>query len=184
MVQRIFKVSKSFDSNTGWDIEDQASGDVLELPEIVYKDLDSGKYITANEILERIDTIQIALAGVTDSLNIVDEYSFRHRSVLKTFGLKSNSTIDDSIDKYLESIKEYEQYHTIYMDRDIEGNDNSISAYIDTYKHGKLRCMFDKASRLNAKRNNIKFWLNDYKIDAGTNGGLFIRPLGQPIEIM
>ena len=184
MVQKIFKVSRSFSYATGWEIEDTASGKVLALPEICLEDLDTGKYINASEILEKIDTIQIALAGVTDSLNVVDEYSLKRRSVIKTFSLKPNNTIDDTINKYIESIKEYESYHTIYMDRDVDGNDNTIHAYIETPNDGKLRCTFDKAIRLEAKRNNIKYWVDDYKIDAGSNGGKFVRPSGTPIEIM
>ncbi|MBQ8218207.1 MAG: hypothetical protein IJZ79_02785 [Bacilli bacterium] len=184
MVQRIFKVRHSSTSNNGWEIEDQSTGTVLDLPAICLQDLDLGKYLDAQEMLDRIDTMQIALAGVTDSLNIVDEYSLNRRSVLKTFSLKQSNTIDDTIDEYLESVKEYEKYHTIYMDRDKDGNDNSIHAYLVTPKDGILRCTFDKSIRLNAKRNNIKYWTDDYKIDAGANGGKFVRPIGTPIEIM
>ena len=137
-----------------------------------------------DEMLEKISTIQIALAGVTDSLNEVDTYSFLNRSVLKTFDLKPSGTIDDEIEDYLHSVKEYEKYHTIYMDRDKEGNDNSIHAYIETPKNGLLRSTFDKDLRLNAKRNNIKYWIDDYKISSGSSGGKFVRPLGHPIEIM
>lgn len=183
MVQRIFKVRKSSTSTTGYEIEDQTSGQVLDLPEICLDDIDTGKYLDSNQMLEKIDTMQIALAGVTDSLNMVDEYSFRHRSVLKTFGIKSSGTIDDTIDGYLETVKEYESYHTIYMDRDVSGNDNSIHAYINTPRDGRLRCTFDKSIRVNAKRNNIKYWIDDYKIDAGSAGGKFVRPIGLPIEI-
>jgi len=171
-------------SPTGWEIEDQASGTTLNLPEICLEDLKLGKYLSAQELLDKIDTMQIALAGVTDSFNMVDPYSYSRRSVLKTFTLKSNGTIDDTIDFYLESVKDYEKYHTIYMDRDVDGNDGSIHAYIETPKDGKLRCVFDKSIRLNAKRNNIKYWIDDYKIDAGANGGKFVRPIGQPEEIM
>lgn len=184
MVQRIFKVNKSVTSSTGWEIEDQTSNIILDLPEIVYEDLNIGKYIKADDLLAKIDTMQIALAGVTDSLNIVDDYSLKRRSVIKTFSLKANSTIDDTIDEYITSVNMYESYHTIYMDRDTAGNDNTIHAYIDTPKHGKLRCMFDKSARLNAKRNNIKYWIEDYKIDSGSNGGLFVRLLGHPVEIL
>lgn len=185
MVQRIFKVAKSTDSSTGWTIEDQSSGTVLDLPEVCLDDLSEGKYLDADAMLNKIDTMQIALAGVTDSLRIVDDYSFRHRSVLKTFGLQSNgNSVDDSIDFFLESVKDYEKYHTIYMDRDKAGDDNSIHAYIETPKDGRLRCTFDRSIRLDAKRNNIKYWTDDYKIDSGSNGGKFVRPIGTPEEIM
>lgn len=184
MVQKIFKIFRSFDSNTGWSIEDMSSGTILDLPEICIEDLNAGKYTNAEELLERIETMQIALAGVTDSLNVTDEYSLDRRSVLKTFTLKKNGTIDDTIDDYIESVAQYESYHTIYMDRDVSGNDNSIHAYIETPKDGRLRCTFDKAIRLNAKRNNIKYWIDDYKLDAGSNGGKYVRPIGVPFEIM
>lgn len=184
MVQRIFKVQKSASSVTGWELEDQSTGEILDLPEVIIEDLNLGKYVSASEMLAKIDTMQIALAGVTDSLNMVDEYSFRHRSVLKTFSLKSSGTIDDSIDGFLTSVAEYEELHTIFMDRDVDGNDGSIHAYIYTPRDGKLRCTFDKSIRVNAKRNNIKYWVDDYKIDAGSNGGKYVRPSGTPIEIM
>lgn len=184
MVQRIFKVSRSSTSSTGWEIEDTSTDKVLNLPEECIETLNIGKYVNSSEMLEKIETLQIALAGVTDSLNIVDDYSFRRRSVLKTFSLKPNNTVDDSIDKYLESVSEYESYHTIYMDRDIDDNDKSIHAYINTPKDGKLRCIFDKSVRVEAKRNNIKYWIDDYKLDAGANGTKFVRPLGHAIEIM
>lgn len=184
MVQRIFKVQRSQTSITGWEIEDVSSGKILDLPDVCMEDLDLGKYIKNSQMLEMVETIQIALAGVTDSLNIVDDYSFRHRSVLKTFGLKKNDTIDDTIDGFLENIQEYESYHTIYMDRDKTGDDDSIHAYLQTPGDGILRCIFDKSIRLNAKRNNIKYWIDNYKIDAGPNGGKFVRPIGTPIEIL
>lgn len=184
MVQKIFKVQRSQTSPTGWEIEDSSSGKVLDLPEVCMEDLDTGKYIKNSQMLEMIETAQIALAGVTDSLNIVDDYSFRHRSVLKTFGIKKNGTVDDTIDGFLENVQEYESYHTIYMDRDKAGDDGSIHAYLQTPKDGILRCVFDKSVRLDAKRNNIKYWIDDYKIDAGSAGGKFVRPIGTPEEIM
>ena len=184
MVQKIFKVQRSQTSQSGWEIEDTSSGKVLDLPDVCMEDLDQGKYMKNSQMLEKIETAQIALAGVTDSLNIVDDYSFRHRSVLKTFGLKKNGTIDDTIDGFLENVQEYESYHTIYMDRDKAGDDGSIHAYLQTPKDGILRCTFDKSIRLDAKRNNIKYWVEDYKIDAGSAGGKFVRPIGTPEEIM
>jgi hypothetical protein len=185
MVQRIFKVAQDSSAATGWSITDTYTGTVLELPEVVFEELDKGKYVDADEMLGKIETVQIALAGVTDSLRMVDEYSFRHRSVMKTFGLKKQgNSIDDSIDFFLESVTDYEKYHTIEMGRDKPGDDTSIHAYIETPKDGKLRCTFDKSVRLNAKRNNIKYWVEDYKLSEGSNGGKFIRPIGDPVEIM
>ena len=139
MVQRIFKVQRSQTSQNGWEIEDTSSGTILDLPDVVLEDLDEGaKYVKNVQMLEKIDTMQIALAGVTDSLRIVDDYSFRNRSVLKTFGLKKNDTIDDTIDGFLESVKEYESYHTIYMDRDKAGDDGSIQKAIEA-KFGPMK---------------------------------------------
>ena len=187
MVQRIFKVISSSTSATGWEIEDQASGTVLDLPESVKEVLTEGaKYLKdADFILDRIETMQIALAGVTDSLNIVDQYSLEHRSVLKTFGLKNNGTIDDEIDFYLESIKEYENFHTLRMDRDVPGDDTLIHAYVETPKDGRIRSRFSNKDgiRLDSRRNNITYWLNDYKVVAGSAGGKSIIPIGDPIEI-
>ena len=186
MVQRIFKVAKSTTSQNGWEIEDTASGIVLNMPECIYEEM-KGKYMKSDAMLELVDTLQIALAGVTDSLNLVSgqEISFENRSVLKTIRLRSNlGTIDDEIDVDLESVADYEKYHTIEMGRDVAGNDGTIHAYIETPKNGKVRAQFDKSVRLEAKRNNIKYWINDYKIATGTAGGVFIRPIGQPIEII
>lgn len=184
MVQRIFKVRRDGDSPNGWKIEDTSSGTELNLPEIVYDDLDTGKYLNAEEILEKIDTMQIALAGVTDSLRVVEPRYLDRNSVLKTFGLKSTNTIDDSIEEYIESVRDYEKYHTIEMGRDVAGNDNSIHAYIETPKDGRLRCQFDKSVRLDAKRNNIKYWIDDYSIASGSSGGKFVRLKGDPVEIV
>ena len=183
MVQRIFKATKSSTSSNGWEIEDQSTGEVLDLPNSCYEDL-KGKYLSSDEMLNRIDTLQIALAGVTDSLRVVDQYSLSERSVLKTFGIRTNNQIDDEIDEYLTSVKEYELYHTIEMDRDIAGKDDTIHAYIETPKDGRLRCTFDKSIRLDAKRNNIKYWTEDYNIASGSKGGKFVRPIGTPIEIL
>lgn len=187
MVQRIFKVASSSTSATGWEIEDQASGTVLDLPKSVKEVLTEGaKYLKdANFILGRIDTMQIALAGVTDSLNVVDQYSLEHRSVLKTFGLKSNGTIDDEIDFYLDSITEYEKFHTFIMDRDVPGDDTSIHAYIETPKDGRIRSRFSNTDgiRLDSRRNNITYWIDDYKVISGSAGGKSIIPVGDPIEI-
>ena len=185
MVQRIFKLIKDSSSVTGWEIEDESSGKVLDLPSIVKEDL-KGKYLDSDAMLDRISTLQIALAGVTDSLNIVDAYSLDRRSVVKTFGLKPNGTIDDTIDFYIESVQEYEAYHTLRMDRDVPGDDESIHAYIETPKDGRVRSTFSRKDgiRLDAKRNNIDYWVNDYKVDAGKSGGKFIRPVGTPEEIL
>lgn len=183
MVQKIFKLSKSQTAASGWEITAQDTGDTLDLPTICIDDLE-GKYLSGDQMCDKIDTVQIALAGVTDSLRVVDAYSLDRRSVLKTFSLKKSGTIDDTIDDYLTSVKEYEAYHTVEMGRDKAGNDNTIHAYLETPKDGKLRCQFDKDIRLEAKRNNIKYWAEDYKIAEGSAGGKFVRIIGDPIEIM
>ena len=185
MVQRIFKLIKNSASTTGWDIEDQSSGEVLELPSICYEDL-KGKYMTSDAMIERISTIQIALAGVTDSLRVVDSYSLDRRSVVKTFGLIPNGTIDDTIDGFIDSVATYEKYHTLKMDRDVQGDDNTIHAYIETPKDGRVRSRFSKQNgiRLDSKSNNINYWLNDYKVITGSAGGKSISPIGDPIEIL
>lgn len=185
MVQRIFELRPSATSATGYEIVDTGSGKVLDLPEICVEDLD-GKYIKSADMLKKIKTMQIALAGVSDSLNMIsgDEISYQRRSVLKTFMLHSSGTIDDTITDPIESVKEYETYHTIEMGRDVQGNDGTIHAYLMTPTEGKLRCQFDKSVRLHAKRNNIKYWIDDYKIQAGSKGGMYVIPIGQPVEIL
>ena len=98
MVQRIFKVQRSQTSQNGWEIEDTSSGTILDLPDVVLEDLDEGaKYVKNVQMLEKIDTMQIALAGVTDSLRIVDDYSFRNRSVLKTLMTQLTTQLMDSL---------------------------------------------------------------------------------------
>lgn len=189
MVQKIFRVQRSATADNGWDII--IDDDIFEMPESVYASLSVGKWIGADDFLSKVETMQIALAGVTDSLNVVDAYSLDMRSVLKSVVLIKDGTINDDIglirsrsDGEPESIiKQYEEYHTIYMDRDIDGDDGSIHAYIKTPNNGTLRCVFDRSIRLNAKRNNIKYWVDDYSIDAGSNGGEFVRPSGVPVEI-
>lgn len=185
MVQRIFELRPSTTSVTGYEIVDTASGTVLDLPEICVEDL-NGKYIKSDDMLKKIKTMQIALAGVTDSLKQISEdlVSFQRRSVLKTFMLHSSGTIDDTITDPIESVKEYETYHTIIMDRDKSGDDGSIHAYLMTPTQGRLRCKFDKSVRLHAKRNNIKYWIDDYKIGSGDKGGLYVIPIGTPVEIL
>lgn len=191
MVQKIFKISRSNTAQSGFEIITDSIDNPMDFPIVCLNDLE-GKYLSAEEMIDKIDTIQIALAGVTDSLNIVDNYSYEHRSVIKSIILKKDGTINDTIDIIKSNsesepesiIKNYEKYHTIVMDRDTEGNDNTIHAYIETPNDGRLRCTFDKSIRLNAKRNNIKYWIDDYKIDAGSAGGKFVRPIGLPIEIM
>ena len=189
MVQREFMLSES---GGDWKIEDQSLGKVLDLPEKVKDDL-KGKYLSEIEMLKKISRITIALAGVTDSLNVVDENSLKSRSVLKAIKLNKSGTIDDTIDEIVSTdedspesiVKQYEKYHTLKMDRDVPGNDDTIHAYIQTPNDGKLRSTFSKKDgiRLDSRRNNITYWLEDYRIESGSAGGKFIRPIGTPIEM-
>lgn len=183
MVQKIFNIERDTDSANGWCLFDGETDTKLNMPQCIYEAF-TGKYISADELLNKVSTVQIALAGVTNSLRVVDPVSLDRRSVLKTFALNGCSCgIDDEIDEYLTSPAEYEKHHIIYMDRDTDGNDKSIHAYIETPKNGKLRCQFkdDNDVRLNAKRNNIKYWIDDYKIVAGSNGGLYVMTLNSTI---
>lgn len=199
MVQQIFNLMKDSSSQNGWVIQstkttDPNTGDykILPLPDCIYNSL-KGKYMSAEEMAKRIKTMQIAVAGVTDSLNTVDIYSFLNRSVLKSFTINPTNSVDQNIDivsayddGYEIGIRNYEKYHIVKMGRDVPGNDKTIHAYIETPKDGKLRCTFAKQGdvRLDAKRNNIDYWLEDYTIDAGSQGGKFVRPTSQAIEIL
>ena len=186
MVQKIFNIESSNRSKSGYDIISDSTGIRLDLPTACYAMLNEGKQLPADDMIKRISTLKIALAGVTNSLNKVDgeEFHYQHNSVLTSFGLKKNGTIDDTITDYLSSVKDYEKFHTIYMDRDIPGDDSSIHAYIHTPNDGILKCIFDKSIRLYARRNNITYWIDDYKIESGSNGSKFVRPIGNPSEII
>lgn len=185
MVQIIVKPIPDSSAPLGWKMEEIETSTILEMPSIIYDEL-KGKYMSADEMLEIIDTMQVVLAGCTTSLTLITEheYSYDRRSVLKTFKLKSLGTIDDEIDWFLESVAEYEKYHTIYMDRDVQGDDTTIHAYIETPKDSLLRSRFDKDIRIEAKRNNIKYWISNYQIDCGSKGGKFVTPITTPVEIM
>ena len=188
MVAENFNVVRDSSTMCGWKIESVNNSDVVfDMPENVYNSF-AGKYINADELLARVNTIRVAIAGCTDSFRTVNATALERNSVLKTFTIRPGvSAIDDSIDFCIDvpdaddiigaAAKEYEKFHLIKMERDIEGNDNSIHAYVQTPKDGKLRCQFPKDVRLDAKRNNIKFWADDYRVDAGTNGGKFVRVL-------
>lgn len=182
MVDKVFKVSKSTTSWTGWELIDTDEDVIIEFPECCFNEL-QGRYLSPNGMLERLDTIRIALAGVSNSMNIVDPVYLHKNSVIKYLGIKKGlSDVDDSFEQMPESVSEYEKYHTIKMGRDTQGDDSTIHAYIVTPNDGKLRCIFDKSVRQFAKRNNIPYWVEDYKIEEGTNGGKFVRPLDDPEE--
>lgn len=185
MVAETFNIYKDSSSNTGWTIESISDPTItFDMPENVYNSFD-GKYISADELLEKIKTIRIALAGVTDSLNIVNREALIHNSVTKTFTIKDGiCNVDDMLDFVITvdnaddgngiAAMEYEKWHIIKMERDVLGDDDTIHAYVTTPKDGKLRCRFSKDVRLDAKRNNIKYWADDYKIQTGTNGGKYV----------
>lgn len=151
------------------------------------------KYIKTDDVLKKISAVKLALASVTNSLNIKKENYLDHNSTIQSFSLVDDSgTIDDEIDSYIEAseedqmlaIRTYESFHIVKMDSDESGDDNSIHAYIYTPKDGRFRCVFDKSIILDARRNNIIFWVDDYKITSGSNDGKFVRIIGQPIEIV
>ena len=195
MVAETFTISREPSAKCGWVMTSMNDSSVVfDMPENVYNAF-NGKYIKADKLLQRVNTIRVAVAGVTDSFRTVNEAAMEKNSVIKTFSLSYGiSMIDDMIDFVIDvpdgddvlgaAAKEYEKYHIIKMDRDIAGDDGSIHAYIQTPKDGRLRCQFSKDARLDAKRNNIKYWVDDYKIDSGSNGGKFVRILGTPKELM
>ena len=194
MVAENFNVIKDSSSLCGWKIESISNPAItFDMPENVYNAFE-GKYIKADELLPIVNTVRIAVAGCTDSFRVVNETALERNSVLKTFTLKSGiNSIDDSIDFCIDvpdadfingaAAKEYEKFHLIKMERDVANKDNTIHAYIQTAKDGKLRCQFPKDIRLDAKRNNIKFWVDEYRIDAGSNSGKFVRILDSFREI-
>ena len=194
MVAENFKVSRESSATTGWMIECINDPNVsFDMPENVYNAF-GGKYIKADDLLAKVETIRVAIAGVTDSFREVNPEALERNSVLKTFTLRSGiCAADDMIDFCVDvpdadevlgaAAKEYEKFHIIRMERDTEGNDNSIHAYIQTPKDGKLRCQFPKDVRLDAKQNNVKYWVDDYRVDSGSSGGKFVRLLGQYREI-
>lgn len=194
MVAETFNVIKDSSATYGWKIESVNDSNIIfDIPENVY-DAFGGKYIDADEMLDRVSTIRVAIAGHTNSFREVDHRAFDRNSVIKTFTLKTGiNTIDDTIDSYITvpdgddvigaAAKEYEKFHIMKMDRDIDGDDDSIHAYIQTPADGKLRCIFAKDIRLDAKRNNIKYWIDDYRIASGSNGGKFVRIISTPREL-
>lgn len=134
-----------------------------------------GKYQYAKpEIFVNCD-VRVALAGVTDSLRLVDEKAFNANSVLKKI-IPADELIDKApLPDDLESARDYEEYHIIRMDRDVKGDDDSIHAYITTVD-GKLRVRFPKDIRLDAKRNNRSYWVDSYKIQVSDAGGKHVIP--------
>lgn len=134
-------------------------------------------------------TLVISLAGVTDSLNMVDNNAYDRNSVLKKIvpnrELLDKCPLPDEIrgDEYNSdtTFYEYEKYHVIKMDRDVAGDDDTIHAYLETVD-GKLRVRFPNDIRLDAKRNNRKYWIDSYKIQDGSAGGKHVIPQSDIVE--
>lgn len=140
----------------------------------------SSKRTNWPKMVNRISSIRLAVAGVTNSLNKAfdDEKSDRYyheNSVLKSFGVQGND-IDDIITGYLESPAEYAKYHTIFMERDIPGDDSSIHAYIYTPEFGKMKCEFDESLILESRQNNVTYWVDKYTIETDQNGNKIVKP--------
>ena len=181
MVQRQFIFSKS---NGQYELVH--NGETMAAPSIIIEQL-KGKYPTTAADTFLGSTLTIALAGVTDSLRLVDNAAYDRNSVLKGI-IFEQSLVDaapllqpeysseadpDDIVKY------FERCHTIKMGRDVNGNDDTIHAYIfygqsagdrDT----KIRCRFPNEVRLDAKRNNRKYWVEKYSIIPGSAGGAHV----------
>ena len=154
-----------------------ANGDFMPCPECIINEALKGKYIRADRFIDC--QLIIALAGVTNSLRMVDQSAFDRNSVLKKI-YNMPADIDSAPDEY-ESVQDYEKYHTIKVERDIKGDDNSLHAYITT-SQGKLRVRFPNDIRLDAKRNNRSYWVENYKIQESSAGGKHVIPLTDPVE--
>ena len=88
MVDRIFEVIEDNSSSTGFLIKETVTVKVLELPSICIEEFDlSAKHVRFCDMYKKMSTIRIALAGVTDSLNIVNQTYFDRNSVFNSYGL-------------------------------------------------------------------------------------------------
>lgn len=156
---------------------------LLDIPPVVYNEL-NGKFIKADDMIVKLKTMTVSLAGIDETYNITDKYSFDNRSILKGFTIKTDLVkIDKTLDFELNSIADYEQYHIIELEYDDESKKNTLHAYIQTPKDGRLRCVFDKSIRTNSVDNNIKYWIYDYVIQSGLKGKKFVRPLNPIVPI-
>ena len=185
MGKEVFRILKSSYERNGRIIESTQTGKELDMPTSIYDVLSTGKYLKNGSIIDRIGTIQAAIAGVTDSFNIVDEYSMMNKSILKTFSAIPANGIDAASafeNRYFASVQEYEQFHIIDMERDIKSNDKSIHAYLTTLQ-GRFRVQCQKDIILNVKRNNISYWIEDYDYVV-IEGDKFVLPKGKIIEIL
>lgn len=182
MVHDKYKVFRLPESHNGWSIE-SSEGASVDLPDCIFDELNTGKFIVASQILDKMKYIVLNLAGIDENTKEITAQTIREfntNTTLDYFVLFCDNTINDEVEN-ISSIAEYEKYHTIYMDVD---DNNKIHAYINTPKDGVLKCIFPRDLRTYAYKNNIKYWTNDYKIASGKNGGKFVRPVGNPIEIM
>lgn len=163
MVQKTFILRKENDEY--FIVDENNKNKVLKCPECILTGFDSlqGKYVNADTFIN--SKLVIALAGVTNHLNKVDEDAFNRNSVLK-YIIPTQEILDKTpgLNK-IYSVREYEKYHTIKMDRAVKNDDSSIYAYIDTME-GKIKCEFPTTDdiRLDAKRNNRSYWVDNYII--------------------
>lgn len=177
MVQRQFKLVRNGDYLLQYNLDE------FIVPECIKEQLKGKSGKTTIDTFINCD-LTIALAGVTDSLRMVDQRAYDNNSVLKGIVFKQ-SLIDDApllntdynseIDPE-DIVKYFERCHTIKMGRDIQGNDNTIHAYIyygETAgdKDTKIRCRFPNDIRVDAKRNNRSYWVEKYSIMTGSQGG-------------
>ena len=186
MVTKGFKLTKE---NSEYVITEISTNKQLKLPECI-KEL-KGRYkdTTIDKFIDCI--LVISLAGVTNSLRVVEPMAYEKNSVLKkivpNIGLTDQCSLPEEIcgDGYNSDtvFHEFEKYHTIRMGRDTRGDDNSIHAYLETV-NGRLRCQFPNKDniRLDSKRNNRKYWVDEYKIASGTSGGEFVKIISEIVE--
>lgn len=157
----------------------------VDLPKVFIEYL-KGKALSGIEMLLRIDTITATLYAISNELYVDNQDVYNEDSVIESFTI---NPIAGSIDEAFkgvefESVKDYEKYHIIKMGRDVAGNDSTIHAYIETPKDGRLRSLFDRSVKIDdtnirtfAKRNNIQYWVEDYRVEERSAGGKFVRPI-------
>ena len=186
MVTKGFKLTKE---NGEYTITELSSDKQMLLPECIAELKGRYNETTIDKFIDCV--LVISLAGVTNSLRIVEHGAYDRNSVLKKIvpntELSDQCPLPDEIcgDGYNSdtTFYEFEKYHVIRMGRDVAGDDTSIHAYIWTV-NGKMRCQFpDKDDiRLDSKRNNRKYWVDEYTIDSSSSGGEFVRITSEIIE--
>ncbi len=168
MVQKEFKLVKD-----AGEYKLEYAGEFYPCPKCLEDDL-KGRYVTIERFVD--SNLVIALAGVTDSLRMVDQDAFDRNSVLKEIrNVPEAKGGIAGVDSY-DDVRDFEKYHIVRVERDIKGDDDSLHAYMETAE-GKMRVRFPNDARLDAKRNNRYFWVENYKIQDGTAGGKHVIPL-------